>query len=144
MFLSNRNRTVHYYTRLFAYSSRPPSPRYYTVWHEIFAVMFFDDPPKFDNVQLNSRKSIDTELYYIFYMNGSPQTAIFYLHFFTMTKSLGRHHLLVDRYHRRKFVRNTKRNESVIGKNETLAKMSCHVVYFHRLEQQFDHFTCSL
>ena len=101
MILSNRGRTVHYFSRLFAYSLGPPSPRYYVPYGMKFSRLFFDDPPKFDHVKLNSRKSIDTEVYYFFYMNGSPQVAIFYLHFFTMTKSLRRHHLLLDRYHRK-------------------------------------------
>ena len=101
MILSNRGRTVHYFSRLFAYSLGPPSPRYYVPYGMKFSRLFFHDPPKFDHVKLNSRKSIDTEVYYFFYMNGSPQVAIFYLHFFTMTKSLRRHHLLLDRYHRK-------------------------------------------
>lgn len=125
MFLSNRSRTVHYYTRLFAHRGIP----YGTKFSRLCFSMI---PQNLIMYKLNSRKSIDTEVYYIFYMNGSPQIAAFYLHFFSMTKSLRRHHLLVDRYHRKKFVRNTKRKESVIGKNETLAKISCRVVYFHR------------
>ena len=145
MFLSNRSRTVHYFTRLFAYSLGPPSPRNYTVWHEIFEVDFRWSP-KICSCKIKlSQEHRHRGLLLFFYMNGSPQVAIFYLHIFTMTKSLRQHHLLLDRYHRKKlFATLNATPKSVIGKNETLAKISCHEVYFHRSEQQFNHFTCSL
>ena len=78
-------------------------------------------------------------------MNGSLQIAIFLLTLFYYDEESEATPSFTRSISPQKFVRrNTKRNESVIGKNENLAKISSHVVYFYRSEQQFDHFTCSL
>ena len=84
-----------------------------------FSRLFFDDPPKFDHVKLNSRKSIDTEVYYFFYMNGSPQVAIFYFTLFYYDEESEATPSFTRPISPQKFVRNTKRN----AKNLWSAKM---------------------
>ena len=110
-----------------------------------FSRLFFDDPPKFDDVKLNSRKEHLHRGLLLFLHEWESARCDFLFTLFYYDEESEATPSFTRSISPQKFVRrNTKRNESVIGKNENLAKISSHVVYFYRSEQQFVHFTCSL